>query len=124
VASGSVIGVGLGRKGGTVRWNKAGQIFVGWLFTLPAAGLVGAASAYLTMLGDWGLIIDGVLTAAVCVAIFTISRRNKVNATNLHSDLEDASEVVLTARQQKAIAAAERRAAAKAKKKSKKKGKK
>jgi PiT family inorganic phosphate transporter len=124
VASGSVIGVGLGRKGGVVRWSKAGQIFVGWLFTLPAAGLVGAGSAYLTMQGDWGLIVDAVTTAAVCIAIFTVSRRNKINHTNVHSDIESASEVVLTARQIRSMAAAEKRAAAKAKKKSKKKGKK
>jgi PiT family inorganic phosphate transporter len=124
VASGSVIGVGLGRKGGAVRWGKAGQIFVGWLFTLPASALVGAGSAYLTMQGDWGLILDASLTAAVCIAIFTISRRNKVNATNVHSDIEDASEVVLSARAQKALEKAALKAAAKQKKKSKKKGKK
>ena len=120
VASGSVIGVGLGRKGGVVRWNKAGQIFVGWLLTLPAAGLVGALSALLTMQGDWGLIVDFVLTLAVAAAIFTISRRNKINATNLLSEVEGASEVVLSARQIKANAKAQKKADAKSKKKSKK----
>lgn len=120
VASGSVIGVGLGRKGGVVRWNKAGQIFVGWLLTLPAAGLVGSLSALLTMQGDWGLIVDGALTLAVAAAIFTISRRNKINATNLLSEVEGASEVVLSARQIKAKAKSQKKADAKSKKKSKK----
>ena len=120
VASGSVIGVGLGRKGGVIRWNKAGQIFVGWLLTLPAAGLVGALSALLTMQGDWGLIVDFVLTLAVAAAIFTISRRNKINATNLLSEVEGASEVVLSARQIKANAKTQKKADAKSKKKSKK----
>ena len=120
VASGSVIGVGLGRKGGVVRWGKAGQIVIGWFLTLPAAGLVGAGSAYLTMQGDWGLVIDGVLTAAVAAAIFTISRRNKVNHTHLSSEVEGASEVVLSARALKAQAKAEAKANKKAKKKSKK----
>lgn len=124
VASGSVIGVGLGRKGGVVRWSKAGQIFVGWLFTLPAAALVGAASAFLTMQGNWGLILDGVLTAAVAAAIFTVSRRNRVSAASLQSEVESASEVVLTASQIRAQEKAARRAAELAKKKSKKKGKK
>lgn len=120
VASGSVIGVGLGRKGGVVRWNKAGQIFVGWLLTLPAAGIVGALSAYLTMQGDWGLITDGVLTMAVAAAIFTISRRNRVNSTNVLSEVEGASEVVLSARALRAAAKAKRKQDAKAAKKSKK----
>ncbi|NBW72902.1 MAG: anion permease [Microbacteriaceae bacterium] len=120
VASGSVIGVGLGRRGGVVRWNKAGQIFVGWLLTLPAAALVGAGSAYLTMQGDWGLIVDGLLTAAVAAAIFTISRKNKINATNVLSEVEGASEVVLSARQIKAQAKLKRKADAKARKKAKK----
>lgn len=120
VASGSVIGVGLGRKGGVVRWNKAGQIFIGWLLTLPAAAAVGALSALLTMQGDWGLIIDGVLTAAVAIAIFTISRRNKINSTNVLSEVENASEIVLSARQLRAQAKAERKAEAKAKRKAKK----
>ena len=120
VASGSVIGVGLGRKGGVVRWNKAGHIFIGWLLTLPAAAAVGALSALLTMQGDWGLIIDGVLTAAVAIAIFTISKRNKINSTNVLSEVENASEIVLSARQLRAQAKAERKAEAKAKRKAKK----
>lgn len=120
VASGSVIGVGLGRKGGVVRWNKAGHIFIGWLLTLPAAAAVGALSALLTMQGDWGLIIDGVLTAAVAIAIFNISRRNKINSTNVLSEVENASEIVLSARQLRAQAKAERKAEAKAKRKAKK----
>jgi len=38
VASGSVIGSGLGRRGSTVRWRTVGRIAIGWLLTLPAAG--------------------------------------------------------------------------------------
>lgn len=121
VASGSIIGVGLGRKGGLVRWNKAGHIFVGWLLTLPAAGLVGALSALLTMQGDWGLIFDGVLTFAVVAAIFTISRKNKVTSTSLISEVEGASEVVLSARQINANALAKKKNYAKAQKKGKRK---
>ena len=38
VATGSIIGSGLGKKGGEVRWNVAGRMATAWLFTLPAAG--------------------------------------------------------------------------------------
>ncbi|MEY4741470.1 MAG: hypothetical protein RL672_220 [Actinomycetota bacterium] len=121
VASGSVIGSGLGRKGGAVRWSKAGQIVVGWLFTLPAAGIVGALSAYLVQLGTFGFIADAVITIAAIVAIFQISKRNKVAHHNLTSEIEGASEVVASPRQVKKAAA---KAAQAAKKAGKKKGKK
>ena len=65
VASGSVIGSGLGRKGAKIRWNKAGQIVLGWVVTLPAAAIVGGISAYLVhTFGTVGLIVDGIILLA------------------------------------------------------------
>lgn len=119
VASGSIIGSGLGRKGGKVRWNKAGHVVLGWLFTLPAAALVGAISALIVGTGSAGIIIDAVVTVAVIIAIFQIARRNAVTHQNVASELEDASEVVASKKQQK-LAAKE---TAKAAKKSSNKGK-
>ena len=84
VASGSVIGSGIGRKGAKVRWNKAGQIVLGWLVTLPAAAIVGGASAYLVhALGVVGLVIDGIVLAVSMYFIFKVSARNKVNHKNV-----------------------------------------
>lgn len=120
VASGAVIGSGLGRKGGAVRWNKAGHIVVGWVLTLPAAGLVGAFSAYLTMIPNIGFALDAIITVAVIIAIFQISRRNRIGAHNVLSEVEEASEVVASPRQVKRAAAAAARAAQKASKKGKK----
>ena len=42
VATGSILGSGLGRKGAQVRWRVAGRMGLAWLTTLPAAGLVAA----------------------------------------------------------------------------------
>jgi PiT family inorganic phosphate transporter len=42
VATGSILGSGVGRPGGEVRWGIALRMVVAWLFTLPAAALVGA----------------------------------------------------------------------------------
>lgn len=122
VASGSVIGAGLGRKGGQVRWSKAGQIVIGWFLTLPAAAGVGAASAALTKFGgDVGLFADAIITVCVVVAIFQISRRNKIASHNvLENEVSQASEVVKTARQ----ARKEAKLAKKAQKKNSKGGKK
>lgn len=122
VASGSVIGAGLGRRGGAVKWTKAGQIVLAWFFTLPASALVGAASAWLTRLGTVGLVIDAVLMIAVSIAIFQISRRNKVNHHNVRSEVEGAAKAVVSPRQVRQAAAAEAAAAKKAAKKSTKKG--
>lgn len=40
--SGAVIGSGMPKRVSAVRWGVAGNIFVAWLLTLPAAALVGA----------------------------------------------------------------------------------
>ena len=44
VATGSIIGTGLGKKGAEVRWNVAGRMATAWVFTLPSAAVVGAAA--------------------------------------------------------------------------------
>lgn len=77
VASGSVIGSGLGRKGATVKWSLVGKIIVGWLFTLPAAGVVGALAAALAHLGTLGVVVDAVVGLALIVGMFLWSLRDK-----------------------------------------------
>lgn len=90
VASGSVIGSGLGRRGSTVRWRTVGRIMVGWLLTLPASGAVGALAALLVVwLGPVGIVIDAVLAAGIIVALFLRSRRDEVHAGNAMSEVAD-----------------------------------
>lgn len=88
VASGSVIGSGLGRRGSIVRWRTVGRIMVGWLLTLPAAGAVGAFAALLVVwLGGWGIAVDAVLALAIILGLFLRSRRNEVNAANAMNEV-------------------------------------
>ncbi|MDQ0745671.1 PiT family inorganic phosphate transporter [Clavibacter sp. B3I6] len=82
VASGSVIGSGLGRRGASVRWNTVGKIALGWLLTLPSAAIVGAVAALVASTGTVGFVIDAVVGVAVIVWIFWRSRRNAVHARN------------------------------------------
>jgi PiT family inorganic phosphate transporter len=82
VASGSVIGSGLGRRGASVRWNTVGRIALGWLLTLPSAAIVGAVAAFVASTGTVGFVIDAVVGVAVIVWIFWRSRRNAVHASN------------------------------------------
>lgn len=99
VASGSVIGSGLGRRGSTVRWRTVGRIAIGWLLTLPAAGGVGAAAALVVVwLGAWGVMIDAVLAVLIVLALFMRSRRNSVNASNAMSEVADSGKAVKVTR--------------------------
>lgn len=116
VASGSVIGSGLGRRGSQVRWRTAGRIMVGWLLTLPAAGAVGALAALIVVwIPFWGIIIDMVFAVAIIVFLFLRSRRNSVNATNAMSEVADSGKAVKVkrnpppTRRQRAIAREEAR---------------
>jgi PiT family inorganic phosphate transporter len=94
VASGSVIGSGLGRRGSTVRWSMAGQIALGWLLTLPAAGIMGAFAAGLALLGPIGIVADLFIGAGVVAALFLWSRRSKVSHHTVLNDMDDAGRVV------------------------------
>lgn len=82
VASGSVIGSGLGRRGSSVRWGTAGRIAIGWLLTLPSAAIVGAVAGLLANVGPIGVVIDTVVGTAVVVYIFWRARRNRVSSEN------------------------------------------
>ena len=132
VASGSVIGSGLGRRGSTVRWRTAGRIAIGWVLTLPAAGAVGAIAALLvTWLGNWGIAIDAVLALAVIVGLFLRSRKDAVTHANAMSDVAESGLAVdlpdtppPTRRQQRiAEAKAEAKARAEAREQAKTKAK-
>ncbi|UNS96315.1 inorganic phosphate transporter [Streptomyces tubbatahanensis] len=96
VCSGAVMGSGLGRKGGVVRWGTAGRMVVGWALTLPAAGLVAAGAALLAEQGDWGVAAVAVLTLAICGAIWVRSRRTPVDHTNVN-EVEPATEAAMPA---------------------------
>ncbi|MGI5249597.1 anion permease [Actinacidiphila glaucinigra] len=98
VCSGSVMGAGVGRKGGVVRWSTAGRMFAAWGLTLPAAGLVAAGAALLADQGDWGVTAVAVLALAACTAIWIASRRKPVDHTNVNEG-HDAEEpgVITTA---------------------------
>lgn len=45
--TGSIVGVGATRRWSAVRWGVAGQIVWAWVFTIPAAGVIGAATYFL-----------------------------------------------------------------------------
>ncbi|WP_410539061.1 anion permease [Streptomyces sp. KL2] len=97
VCSGSIMGCGLGRKGGVVRWSTAGRMVAAWGLTLPAAGLIAAGAALLAIQGDWGVTVVAVASVAAIAAIWFASRREPVDHTNVNDvepvEAEDAGVV-------------------------------
>ena len=94
VASGSVIGSGLGRKGSTVRWGQIGKISLAWLFTLPSAALVGGLAALLIRTGLVGIIIVAGLGLSAIIVMFVISQREVVDHNNAISDVDAVGEAM------------------------------
>ncbi|MET3934217.1 inorganic phosphate transporter [Arthrobacter sp. OAP107] len=111
VASGSVIGSGMGRRGTTVRWGMVGRIALGWLLTLPAAGIVGALTALLVKTGVVGVVIAAVAGIGTVMYMFLVSRKSQVGHHNA-VEVEEAGQAVRFAKK-KALARA--RAAERAK---------
>jgi len=88
VATGSIIGTGLGKKGADVRWNVAGRMATAWVFTLPSAGVVGALSYWLAhgIGGSTGVIILLIILAALAGTIYWRSRATKVDHNNVNDE--------------------------------------
>jgi inorganic phosphate transporter, PiT family len=88
VATGSIIGTGLGKRGAEVRWNVAGRMATAWIFTLPSAGLVGAGAFELAhgIGGSTGVIVDLIILVALSGLIYWRSRGTKVDHNNVNDE--------------------------------------
>ncbi|HTV99104.1 MAG TPA: inorganic phosphate transporter [Streptosporangiaceae bacterium] len=88
VATGSIIGTGLGKKGADVRWSVAGRMATAWVFTLPSAAIVGAGAYALAHAigGTAGVVIDLVILLGVVAVIYWRSRGSKVDHNNVNSE--------------------------------------
>ena len=88
VATGSIIGTGLGKRGAEVRWGVAGRMATAWVFTLPSAALVGATAFGIAhgVGGTFGVFVDIVLLAALSGFIFWRSRGTKVDHNNVNAE--------------------------------------
>ena len=84
VATGAIFGAGAGRKLASVQWGVAGQMALAWLFTMPAAAIVGAVAGWLAGTGPVGTVIVAVVLIAAAAGIYAASRRRPVNAHNVN----------------------------------------
>jgi PiT family inorganic phosphate transporter len=88
VATGSVLGSGIGRPGAQVRWRVAGRMVTAWLVTLPAAGVVGAAMWWIGHLigGLAGALVIFVILLAAAGYMYLRSRRAPINQHNVNDE--------------------------------------
>ena len=88
VCSGSIIGVGLGKKGNEVNWAVAGRMLIAWLVTFPAAGIIAAAACSVAKINVFGTAAVVIAAAIIAIIIFRLARRNPVNSTNVNEGTE------------------------------------
>jgi inorganic phosphate transporter, PiT family len=88
VATGSILGTGIGKKGAEVRWSVAGRMATAWLFTLPSAGLVGAGCYGVAngIGGTPGVVIVFIVMVAAAAALWLQARKNNVSHDNVNDD--------------------------------------
>lgn len=91
VATGSVLGSGVGKKGARVRWSVAGRMFVAWLVTVPAAGSVGALCYGIDRLA--GPYVVFALLIVVAAALFAWSRMRPVTHQNVNDAWDPESQI-------------------------------
>jgi inorganic phosphate transporter, PiT family len=90
VATGSILGSGVGKPGAEVRWGVAGRMAVAWLITLPSAAIVGALTYFLVhgIGGFPGIIIGFGLLVAASGAIYLQSRKAPIDHRNVNDEWE------------------------------------
>ncbi len=87
VASGGIMGSGLGRQRDGVRWGVAGRMAVAWMLTLPAAGIVGAVAGKVASLGTAGVVVVAVVAVLVSLVIWLLSRREPVRPEHVVDEI-------------------------------------
>ena len=88
VATGSILGSGLGKRGAKVNWKVAGRMLLAWGITLPAAALVGALMWLIghTLGGLFGTIIVFSLLVVLSALMYWHSRKDPVDFKNVNDD--------------------------------------
>jgi PiT family inorganic phosphate transporter len=88
VATGSILGSGVGRPGAEVRWAVAGRMVIAWAITLPAAGIVGALCCLVcnAIGGGWGVAVMFVVLVVAAAAMYLRSRHTAITAANVNAE--------------------------------------
>ncbi|HEY5821756.1 MAG TPA: inorganic phosphate transporter [Propionibacteriaceae bacterium] len=90
VATGSILGSGVGKPGAQVRWGVAGRMLVAWVTTLPAAAVVGALCWFVAdgVGGPIGISLVFLVLVATAGLIFRRSRKSPIDPNNVNDEWE------------------------------------
>jgi PiT family inorganic phosphate transporter len=111
VATGSILGSGVGKPGAEVRWAVAGRMAVAWLLTLPAAGVVGALTYWIAhgVAGIssplWGSLVIFAILCACSGYMWWRAQQQKVDSNNVNADWDSSTNSVVPAEVREAKAA-------------------
>lgn len=103
VATGSVVGSGVGKPNADVRWSVAGRMAVAWLITLPLAGLAGAVTFWVghgigSVSSD---LVGSIVIFAILVALsgymWFRAQQHKVDHSNVTADWDASTNSVIPA---------------------------
>lgn len=93
VATGSILGSGVGKPGAQVRWRVAGRMILAWLITLPAAAIVGGLMWWIGDLLGGGLagsLAVFVILLAAAGYMYLRSRRTPIDHNNVNDEWDEA----------------------------------
>ncbi|WP_308121265.1 inorganic phosphate transporter [Paractinoplanes bogorensis] len=93
VATGSILGSGVGKPGAQVRWRVAGRMVAAWLITLPSAAVVGAIMWYIGHLlggGLAGALVVFALLLAAAGYMYWHSRKTPIDHNNVNDEWDSA----------------------------------
>ncbi|MGL5405250.1 MAG: inorganic phosphate transporter [Propionibacteriaceae bacterium] len=98
VATGSILGSGLGKPGAEVRWSVALRMVMAWLITLPAAGIVGYVVYLVGSLipGYAGVLTVFAILLVAAGVMYRHSQKEPVDSHNVNNEWEnEPAEVVM-----------------------------
>ncbi|MDO5677886.1 MAG: anion permease [Propionibacteriaceae bacterium] len=95
VATGSILGSGVGKRGAKVNWSVAARMLMAWAITLPAAGIVGAAVWFIghTLGGMFGATVIFLILVASSLWMYRHSQKSRIDHRNVNDDwVEDVTQ--------------------------------
>ncbi|MET9328312.1 inorganic phosphate transporter [Tsukamurella sp. NPDC003166] len=99
VATGSILGSGVGKPGAKVRWNIAGRMVAAWVITLPAAAIVGAVMWFVaakipTLAGP---LVAFAILVALSGYMYRRAQQQKVDSNNVNAEWDEETHSVTPA---------------------------
>ncbi|MCE5290132.1 MAG: inorganic phosphate transporter [Nocardiaceae bacterium] len=96
VATGSILGSGVGKPGARVRWGVALRMVVAWMITLPAAGAVGAIMWVVAakIPGLAGPLVAFAMLLALSGYLYLRAQQQKVDHHNVNAEWDEFTSTV------------------------------